>query len=234
VAEEGREDGSSGSTGESFKRTAATLTPLGALLAFIYTMANDRGPQSPWGIVLAASIIAVLFTVFVLALNHQLAEERGKTVMAGGLSYLLLCVLTLALSAGILTAVADSAEEADTPVGSSRYAGHVRQEIHKLESAGGLVTTGVETSRQAYAQRAREIAVVYEEVVSGLRRLDVADGRRTAHRQLVHSIAAVGRAYQHLATVALERSATKSEVDTARSRVRKAVGAIDTAERELE
>jgi hypothetical protein len=235
VAKEGSEEeqGEPADDGYNLGWLAGTLTALSAVLIFAYSVANDHLPESSSGIVVVDSIFLVLATIFILVLNRQLVEEGRRGFLRGPRSLFFVVVVIFAVVAGVLAGLAPTGGNAAS-TGSGTYARHLREEIRKLQSAGGLAPSNYAGSRSAYAEEAQALSVIYEEVVSDLRLLQVAEGDRATHRRLVHHLAAVGRAYEHLGAIAAERSASQAELDVARQQVKVAMEDVRSAEEQLD
>jgi hypothetical protein len=235
VGKEGREEARQRSVdAERLSRLAPIVIAFGGLLGYISTRLEIGLPQTAGEITLVAALGAAATVTLVLAVNELLTEEKRPRLVQGLKSFLLLAIVTFAILAGIFARLATSADEADSGVGSAGYARHLRHEIGKLRRADGLASANSVTSRRAYAQEAREIGALYEEVVSDLRRIEVDPEDRVAHRRLVHRVAVAGRAYRHLGKVVLQRSANRAQVDAARVRVRAAMAEVRSAEQGLE
>lgn len=235
VAKEGREEGQQRSVDtERLSRLGPIVIAFGGLLGYISARLENGLPRTAGGIAIVAALGAAATVTLVLAINELLAEEKRPRLVQGLKSFFLLAIVAFATLAGVFAGLAASADEADSGGGSAGYARHLHNEIRKLQRAPGLASANSATSRQAYARNAREIGAVYEEVVSDLRRIEVDAEDRVVHRSLVHRVVVAGRTYRYLGKVVLQRSASKAQVDAARTRVREAMAEIRSAEQGLE
>lgn len=216
-------------------RLAGIVGALAATVACIYTVAQDGLPESTGEIVLAAGFIVFPLVALVALVNHHLASEDKRPLMSRDLGSLLaFAVVAFAITAGILSGLDGSTGKAASTDVSNAYAKELRREMQRLRSASGLAYSAAIKDRKTYAAEAQDLAELYSEAGKNLRVVGVRRQDRVAHLRLVGRLADVGDAYENLATVALEPSAGKAEIEAARDRVRAAANGVEAAEEGLE